>query len=205
MIRSKVLGDIATDITREDRTIDIRLWVDEQYRDSAADLANLSISDTGTTAIPLSAVADVVEAEGPAEIRRSDGERVALITANLTGRDLGSATEEIVGNLSNVQATDIGGDRTPAECGLAPPQARVTIEFSEESGTKPLAILFGIKGPKGKRYYVVTGEEGARVFLVSSYYRYLAMRDLDELRKVKREIPPTEPAEQPATEPTESH
>jgi HAE1 family hydrophobic/amphiphilic exporter-1 len=32
LIRSKVLGNVATDITREDRTIDIRLWVDERYR-----------------------------------------------------------------------------------------------------------------------------------------------------------------------------
>ena len=38
LVRSKILGDVATDITREDRTIDIRLRAQEQFRDSAADL-----------------------------------------------------------------------------------------------------------------------------------------------------------------------
>jgi HAE1 family hydrophobic/amphiphilic exporter-1 len=95
VVRSKVLGDVATDITREDRTIDIRLRAQEQYRDSARDLRNLSIARSGTIPIPLSSVASVVETEGPAEIRRSDGERVALITANLEGRDLASASADI--------------------------------------------------------------------------------------------------------------
>ncbi len=111
--------------------------------------------------------------------------------------------EEIVSGFSSMVATDIGGARTVAECGLAPPQARVTIEFSEESGTEPVTILFGTKGPKGKRYYVVRDEEGARIFLVSSYYRYLARKDLNELRKLKREPPPDEPTEEPTTEPAD--
>ena len=95
LIRSKVLGDVATDITREDRTIDIRLRAQEEFRDSVQDLKNLNIAQTGTVPIPLSAVASVLEIEGPAEIRRSDGERVAVITANLTGRDLASASKAI--------------------------------------------------------------------------------------------------------------
>jgi len=102
MVRSKVLGDVATDITREDRTIDIRLRAQERFRDSADDLRNLNIAQTGTTAIPLSAVASVVETEGPAEIRRSDGERVAVITANLVGRDLASASVAIEGELRDM-------------------------------------------------------------------------------------------------------
>jgi HAE1 family hydrophobic/amphiphilic exporter-1 len=94
-IRTKVQGDIATDITRVDRTIDIRLRAEEKYRDSARDIANLNITDAGRVAIPLSAVADVVEREGPAEIRRADGTRVAVINANLAGRDLGSVSSDI--------------------------------------------------------------------------------------------------------------
>jgi HAE1 family hydrophobic/amphiphilic exporter-1 len=94
-IRTKVQGDVATDITRSDRTIDIRLRSMEEYRDSARDLAGLNIAKSGTTPIPLSAVADVVELEGPAEIRRANSSRVALITANVSGRDVGSIAEEL--------------------------------------------------------------------------------------------------------------
>jgi len=124
LIRSKVLGNVATDITREDRTIDIRLRADERFRDSIQDLENLNITELGTTAIPLSAVADVIETEGPAEIRRADGERVALITANLVGRDLGSVSEEISERLAQMTFptgfdTHLGGQRQEMETSFA--------------------------------------------------------------------------------------
>jgi HAE1 family hydrophobic/amphiphilic exporter-1 len=120
VVRSKVLGDVATDINREDRTIDIRVRAEERYRDSARDLGNLNVAQTGTTAIPLSAVADVIATVGPAEIRRAEGERVALITANLDGRDLGSAAEEIsavLGAMTFPQGYDAhqGGQRQEME------------------------------------------------------------------------------------------
>jgi HAE1 family hydrophobic/amphiphilic exporter-1 len=94
-VRAKVQGAVATDIQREDRSIDIRLRADESHRDSVDDLARLTVFQVGKTAVPLSAVADIQEVEGPAEIRRSEGERVAVITANLVGRDLGSVSEDI--------------------------------------------------------------------------------------------------------------
>jgi HAE1 family hydrophobic/amphiphilic exporter-1 len=95
VLRTMVQGEVATDITRSDRTIDIRIRAAEKYRGSAQDLANLTVTHVGDTAIPLSAVAEVLELEGPAEIRRADGTRIARITANLAGRDLGSATTEV--------------------------------------------------------------------------------------------------------------
>ena len=95
VIRSKVQGDIATDIVREDRNIEVRLRTAESFRDSVRDLRNLNIRQSGTTPLPLSAVAEVIETEGPAEIRRSDGGRVALIEANIVGRDLGSVSDDI--------------------------------------------------------------------------------------------------------------
>lgn len=95
VLRSKVQGEVATEIQRQDRTIDIRLRADARYRSGADDLRNLIVYQDGKIALPLSAVAEVVEAEGPAEIRRVDGERAALITANLEGLDLASAASEI--------------------------------------------------------------------------------------------------------------
>lgn len=95
VVRSKVLGAIVTDITREDRSIDIRLRAQEEFRSSARDLQNLNVAQSGATAIPLSALAEVTETIGPAEIRRADGERIALINANPDGRDLGRASADI--------------------------------------------------------------------------------------------------------------
>jgi HAE1 family hydrophobic/amphiphilic exporter-1 len=95
VLRAMVQGEIATDITRSDRTVDIRIRAAEQYRGSATALENLTVTHVGATSIPLSAVAEVIELEGPAEIRRADGSRIARITANLAGRDLGSVTRNV--------------------------------------------------------------------------------------------------------------
>jgi HAE1 family hydrophobic/amphiphilic exporter-1 len=102
VLRSMVQGEIATDITRSDRTVDIRIRAAEQFRGSAAALEHLTITHAGTTPIPLSAVAEVLELEGPAEIRRADGSRIARITANLAGRDLGSVTRDVRSSLENM-------------------------------------------------------------------------------------------------------
>jgi HAE1 family hydrophobic/amphiphilic exporter-1 len=60
-----------------------------------ADLRKLVVNPSGTIPIPLATVADVKLERGPSEIRRVDQERVALVTANLKDRDLGSVSEDI--------------------------------------------------------------------------------------------------------------
>ena len=158
LVRAKVLGDVATDLTREDRTIDVRLRVDERFRDSARDLRNLNIAQTGTTSIPLSSVADVVELEGPAEIRRADGERTALITANLVDRDLGSVSEDILTALDAMAFPAgfdyrIGGQRQEMETsfqsmqmaiGLAIFMVYLVMASQFESLLHPFVILFSV-------------------------------------------------------------
>ena len=158
LVRSKVLGDVATDITREDRTIDIRLRSQEQFRDSARDLRNLNIAREGTTPIPLSTVASVTEVEGPAEIRRADGERVAVITANLVGRDLGSVSEAIEAELNQMSFPmgfdwRMGGQRQEMETSfesmrfailLAVFMVYLVMASQFESLLHPFVILFSV-------------------------------------------------------------
>jgi HAE1 family hydrophobic/amphiphilic exporter-1 len=102
VVRTAVQGEVATDITRSDRTIDIRLRAQERFRDSASDLSGLTVTRVEGAEIPLSAVADVIELEGPAEILRADGSRVARITANVSDRDLGSVSADIERELSAI-------------------------------------------------------------------------------------------------------
>ncbi len=158
VVRSKVQGSVATDIQREDRSIDIRLRAEEQYRDSPEDLMALTVLQQGKTAIPLSAVADVVELEGPAEIRRAEGDRVALISANLVGRDLGAATEDIVAALEEMQFPPgfdylVGGQRQEMETsfnsmrmaiGLAIFMVYLVMASQFESLIHPFVILFSV-------------------------------------------------------------
>jgi HAE1 family hydrophobic/amphiphilic exporter-1 len=159
IVRAKVQGEIATDITRADRSIDIRLRAEESYRDSVRDLRNLNVNGAATVAIPLSAVADVVETAGPAEIRRADGSRNALITANLVGgRDLGSVSRDIERVLQGLEMPlgfdwELGGQRQEMQTSfdsmrlavlLAVFMVYLVMASQFESLLHPFVILFSV-------------------------------------------------------------
>lgn len=157
-VRAKLQGSVATDIQREDRAVDIRLRAGEEYRDSVQDLLSLTVFQQGKTALPLSAVASVDEVEGPAEIRRVEGERAALITANLVGRDLGAASEDIAEALEAMDMPPgfswrIGGQRQEMETSfdslrlailLAIFMVYLVMASQFESLVHPFVILFSV-------------------------------------------------------------
>ena len=96
LLRNKLQGEVSTELIRQDRHIDVRVRAVPEERRSVEDLRRMIVSPPGyPTAVALDAVADVAIVEGPAEIRRLDQERVVVITANLSGRDLGSAVVDI--------------------------------------------------------------------------------------------------------------
>lgn len=91
---SKVRGQVATRYNFRDRKIDVLVRVEESDRASLEDLRGLIVNPGSEREVPLSAVAELVVGEGPAEINRIDQERVALVTAGLRFGDLGAAVEE---------------------------------------------------------------------------------------------------------------
>ncbi|MGH8035562.1 MAG: efflux RND transporter permease subunit, partial [Lysobacterales bacterium] len=90
----KIRGRVATRYSWRDRKIDVLVRLGEEDRQSIDAVRNLIINPESQRPVPLSAVAEIRVAEGPAEIRRSNQERVALIKANLAYGDLGSAVSE---------------------------------------------------------------------------------------------------------------
>jgi len=66
----------------------------EEDRASVEDVRNLIVNPQSDKPVTLAAVADIVATEGPGEIRRSDQERVAIVSANLAYGDLGTAADE---------------------------------------------------------------------------------------------------------------
>ena len=95
----KIRGRVATRYSWRDRKIDVLVRVGEEERQSVDAVRNLIINPESERPVPLSSVAEIVVAEGPAEIRRSSQERVALIQANLAYGDLGSAVADAEGLL----------------------------------------------------------------------------------------------------------
>jgi len=95
IIRNKVMGEVSTELNRQDRKVDIRVRAREEDRNDVEDLRKLVVNSNGKVPITLATVADINLERGPSEIRRIDQERVALVTANLKGRDLGSVSTDI--------------------------------------------------------------------------------------------------------------
>jgi HAE1 family hydrophobic/amphiphilic exporter-1 len=69
---------------------------------SVAEVRNLIVNPGSARPVPLEAVADIRLAVGPAEIRRADQSRVAIISANLAYGDLAVATQEVEQILADV-------------------------------------------------------------------------------------------------------
>ena len=88
-------GELASNMIRGDRQIGIRVRYPATYRSSIEKLESLLItSPTGQT-VPLGSVAHVELQEGQTEIRRENLRNMSAVTAQLEGRDLGSAMDEI--------------------------------------------------------------------------------------------------------------
>jgi CzcA family heavy metal efflux pump len=88
-------GQPSSDVIRDNRLIPIRVRYPAAYRGSVAKLNSLLVtSPTGVT-LPLSSLATVEVEEGQTEIHRENLRPLSNVTARLTGRDLGSAMDEI--------------------------------------------------------------------------------------------------------------
>jgi len=120
LIRNKVQGDIPTEFREGDRNIDIRVRVREEDRHSIEDLRQLTLGLSGGGVIKLDTVADIFLEEGPVEIRRIGPQRAAVITANISGRDLSSVVSDIDDAIERLQlpsdfSTFIGGQSQERE------------------------------------------------------------------------------------------
>ncbi len=92
---SSVRGDVATRYTWRDREIDVLVRTIDSRQASLAELRSLIVNPDAARPVPLEAVADIRVATGPAEIRRVDQSRVAIVSASLTEGDLGSAVSAL--------------------------------------------------------------------------------------------------------------
>ncbi len=103
LVRDKIKGNEATRYNEKDRRIPILVRLDLSDRETVQSVRDLTVNPGGERPISLSSVAEVTLGEGPSEVRRVDGQRVALVRANIAQGSLGSATIRIVDTLrSNI-------------------------------------------------------------------------------------------------------
>lgn len=102
LVRHKVQGKVATDFRQAERQIDVLVRLREEDRLGLDELKRLIINPNKPIPIPLSAVADIQVNEGPSEIRRINQQRAAVVTANIQGVDLGTASALIHDELTRM-------------------------------------------------------------------------------------------------------
>ncbi|MDW8479432.1 MAG: efflux RND transporter permease subunit [Xanthomonadales bacterium] len=89
-----VRGEVATRLRNEDRRIDIVVRLPAERRAALADLERLPVPGSARP-VRLAEVARLRIDESPAEIRRVDQQRVAVVAAQYRHRDLASALAEL--------------------------------------------------------------------------------------------------------------
>lgn len=101
-VRDRVQGYEATRLNRVDRRIPMVVQLTEEDRRSVEDVEQMVVNPGEDRPIRLASVADVRLGEGPSEVRRVDGRRVALLRANLGEGSLGAAVQAIEGRLQRL-------------------------------------------------------------------------------------------------------
>jgi CzcA family heavy metal efflux pump len=88
-------GRIVADILEGQRTYNLVVRLNESSRANVAAIRDILIDTPVGGKVPLSLVADVRESKGPNLINREDVQRRIAVSANVSGRDLGSVVTEI--------------------------------------------------------------------------------------------------------------
>jgi len=101
-IVNSVRGEVATRYTWRDKKIDVLVRSVDPQQASLQEIRDLIVNPASERPIPLHALAEIRMASGPAEIRRLDQERAAVVSANVAYGDLGAAVEEAKRILSTI-------------------------------------------------------------------------------------------------------
>jgi multidrug efflux pump subunit AcrB len=89
------LGETATNLRLLDRTIPVRVRLPDAVRFNAARLGDTTIRGATGTLVPASALVRVSQTGSQAELMRENLRQMALLTARLGGRDLGSVVDDV--------------------------------------------------------------------------------------------------------------
>jgi multidrug efflux pump subunit AcrB len=108
------LGDVSTDLRLLDRRVPVRVRLPDAVRFDPGRLAQTLLRAADGTLVPLSSVATTSRANGQSELLRENLRGMALVSARLEGRDLGSAVGEIREKLAGIKlplgyTAEIGG------------------------------------------------------------------------------------------------
>ncbi|HBW87986.1 MAG TPA: CusA/CzcA family heavy metal efflux RND transporter [Cyanobacteria bacterium UBA11149] len=96
-------GKTVSQVLNKQQTFNLVVWLQERYRHNLDTLGNLLIDTPNGQKIPLSQVAKVDYGTGPSTINRENVSRLIVVSANVSGRDLGSAIQDVRNRVKQIQ------------------------------------------------------------------------------------------------------
>jgi multidrug efflux pump subunit AcrB len=151
-----LLGKRVTQIREGDRLVGVRVRLPDDTRFDFAKINNVPITTPGGFTQPLSAFADIQREAGQSELVRQDQRQMVIVTAGLSGRDLGSAIKDVRALLNKTNLPpgvtyQLGGQYESQQTafrgllmvfGLALALVFIVLVVQFRSYAKPLIILF---------------------------------------------------------------
>lgn len=88
-------GEVVSQVNDGGRTFDVSVRLADDDRSSIEAIRRLPVDVADGRKVPLEAVADIVSTAGPNTINRENAQRKLVVSANVAGRDLRSAVDEL--------------------------------------------------------------------------------------------------------------
>lgn len=95
IVETALNGRVVSQVLENQQLFDLIVWLKEEYRNNLDTIRNLWVDTPTGSKIPLAQVANINYGTGPNTINRENVSRLIIVSANVSGRDLGSVVDEI--------------------------------------------------------------------------------------------------------------
>jgi Cu/Ag efflux pump CusA len=95
IIETALNGRVVSQVLEQQQTFDLVVWLKPEARQNLNNISNLLVDTPSGNKIPLAQVATINSGTGPNTINRENVSRLIVVSANASGRDLGSVVTEI--------------------------------------------------------------------------------------------------------------
>jgi CzcA family heavy metal efflux pump len=95
MVETALNGRVVSQVLKDQQLFDLMVWLKEDARSNLETIRDLLIDTPTGQKIPLAQVASIDYGTGPNTINRENVSRLIVVSANVSGRDLGSVVDDI--------------------------------------------------------------------------------------------------------------
>lgn len=99
LIQTAIGGDVATQVVQGEKTFDLVVRLEDQYRSTPAAIGDILVATPGGQQIPLKEFADIQETNGASFIYRENNSRFIGVQFSVEGRDLAGAVEDAIAQM----------------------------------------------------------------------------------------------------------